>query len=188
MKKQFILLVLSFFFSNISSQPIPINSSYQSVIADQHFEDKTSPRQSCSKNSITNFNLSQILMDVCKIIYSKIIGTPGIFIERIEGSFYDDYLLKYIHGCVFLISGTWSKLGENPSPLDQISDLLIKEGWTQNYEYSADGPDGTTFSLRKGDDWCIVRGRWDGGDDSDTTYVPLDNYQVIVFIGKLLEK
>lgn len=177
MKNQFIVLVLVFtFFLDVSSQPILTDHSNQSV-------------QSYSNNSFWDFDLSQTLQDVCELIYSKILGsTPGAFIEKIEGSFYDNYLNKYIHGCMILISGTWSQLGKNPSPTDQISDLLTKEGWSQNYEYSADGPDGTTFSLIKDGNWCIVHGRWDGGDDSDSTYVPLDNYQVIVLCGKLAEK
>ena len=176
MKNQFIVLVLVFiFFLDVSSQPILSDHSNQS-------------RQLYSNNSFRDFDLSQTLQDVCELIYSKILGTPGAFIEKIEGSFYDDYLQKYIHGCMFLISGTWSQLGKNPSPIDQISDLLTKEGWSQNYEYSADDPDGTTFSLIKDGNWCIVHGRWDCGDDSDSTYVPLDNYQVIVLCGKLAEK
>jgi len=104
MRNQFIVLVLVFiFFLDVSSQPILSDHSNQS-------------RQLYSNNSFRDFDLSQTLQDVCELIYSKILGTPGAFIEKIEGSFYDDYLHKYIHGCMFLISGTWSQLGENPRP------------------------------------------------------------------------
>lgn len=187
MKKQFVILLFLFLF-NISSQPILVNSSNQLGAEEMNFVDMRSPEQLESNYFIFSSGFPLTIKDVCQLIYSKVIGIPGIFIEKIEGSFFDDYLNKYIQGCLFLISGTWSQLGENPSPIDQISNLLTEEGWTQNYEYSADGPDGTTFSLRKGDDCCIVHGRWDGGDDSDTTYIPLDNYQVIVLVGKLSVK
>jgi hypothetical protein len=44
----------------------------------------------------------------------------------------------------------------------------------------ADGPDGTVFGFSKDGVLCVVRGRWDGGDDADSTYVPSEVYQVMV--------
>ncbi len=58
---------------------------------------------------------------------------------------------------------------------------LSDRDWTQRTAYSSDGPDGTSFSFCKDDVMCIVRGRWDGGDDADSTYVPSDVYQIIVY-------
>jgi len=43
---------------------------------------------------------------------------------------------------------------------------------------SADGPDGTVQSVHHAGVTCLVEGRWDGGDDSDTTYVPSDTVEV----------
>jgi len=39
--------------------------------------------------------------------------------------------------------------------------------------YMADGPDGTTLGLKSRTVFCLIEGKWDGGDDTDTTYVPL---------------
>ncbi len=47
-------------------------------------------------------------------------------------------------------------------------------GWTPLYHYSADGPDGTDMGYQRGTVRCLVEQSWDGGDDSDTTYVPAD--------------
>ncbi len=47
-------------------------------------------------------------------------------------------------------------------------------GWTPLYHYSADGPDGTDMGYQRGTVRCLVERSWDGGDDSDTTYVPAD--------------
>jgi hypothetical protein len=45
---------------------------------------------------------------------------------------------------------------------------------------SADGPDGTVQGVHRGGVTCLLEGRWDGGDDSDSTYVPSDTIEVRV--------
>ena len=57
-------------------------------------------------------------------------------------------------------------------PVEPLENALMARGWVMAYGYAADGPDGTTLGLRSRDFMCLVAGRWDGGDDSDTTYVP----------------
>ena len=44
----------------------------------------------------------------------------------------------------------------------------------------ADGPDGTSFTAIKMNVFCVVEGHWDGGDDSDPSYVPSTRYEVVV--------
>jgi len=60
---------------------------------------------------------------------------------------------------------------EGPSP-ESIRHALQGAGWAEDYVYSADGPDGTTYAYVCRDALCFVQGAWDGGDDSDSTYVP----------------
>jgi len=36
------------------------------------------------------------------------------------------------------------------------------------------------FRVLKDSVFCIVEGRWDGGDDSDPKYVPSAKYEIIV--------
>ena len=175
-----ILIVFGFLFllsfSNISSNQISVNNFNQSGIEDFNLEEK--PSQSVSDNSKPS-------KEVCDIIYSAMLGILVNLIEEVEGSFYDDHLKKYVNGCLLLITGTWSELGENPDPINLIFSLLSDNGWSQYVEYSADGPDGTIFSLIKDDNWCIVKGQWNSGDDADSIYVPSDAYQIIVMCGRL---
>ena len=187
MKSKFIILVLFFLisFSNISSNQILVDNFNQSGIEDLYLGEKALQTQLTSDNIILSSDNSQSKKDDCNLIYSAMLDLPGAFVNKIEGSFYDDYLKKYIDGCLLLISGTWSELGENQDPINLIFNLLSDNGWSQYVEYSADGPDGTIFSLIKDDDWCIVKGQWNGGDDADSTYVPSDAYQIIVMCGRL---
>ena len=45
-------------------------------------------------------------------------------------------------------------------------------GWVQLWEYQADGPDGSSAVFQLVPVRCLVEERWDGGDDSDSSYVP----------------
>jgi hypothetical protein len=62
------------------------------------------------------------------------------------------------------------------APVDVMLDALQVEGWQPLWAYGADGPDGSLMGLTVGPALCLLRGSWDGGDDSDTTYVPAPGY------------
>ncbi len=47
-------------------------------------------------------------------------------------------------------------------------------GWVPLYRFGADGPDGSSLAYQRGRVRCLVEQTWDGGDDSDSTYVPAD--------------
>ena len=71
--------------------------------------------------------------------------------------------------------------GQVPShyePIDSLLEWLKLRGWIDHTTLSADGPDGTMQGVRRDGVTCLVEGRWDGGDDSDTTYVPSDTIEV----------
>jgi hypothetical protein len=57
-------------------------------------------------------------------------------------------------------------------PHDQLMESLRAAGWVDDWNYSADGPDGGVMGLVCRRFLCVVEGRWDGGDPTDTTYVP----------------
>ena len=58
-------------------------------------------------------------------------------------------------------------------PDDQaVARALDEAGWSQNPYYGADGADGTVFAYFSREAICRVEGRWDGGDPTDSTYVP----------------
>jgi hypothetical protein len=73
--------------------------------------------------------------------------------------------------------GTYSDF-KNRSIDQELSDTLQKRNWQYNFQCSADGPDGTSFSFLKGDLMVVIDARWDGGDDSDSTYIPSDYYYI----------
>jgi hypothetical protein len=53
-----------------------------------------------------------------------------------------------------------------------ISAALTAEGWVEDGAFAADGTDGSTFGYVCREALCRVEGRWDGGDESDTSYTP----------------
>ena len=57
-------------------------------------------------------------------------------------------------------------------PVEELESALMARGWVMRNGYMADGTDGTTLGLKSRTLFCLIEGRWDGGDDSDTTYVP----------------
>ena len=63
-------------------------------------------------------------------------------------------------------------------PNEAIEQGLRDSGWVENYGYGADGPDGSTLGFVSRDFLCLIEATWDGGDDSDTTYVPQPGCQV----------
>jgi hypothetical protein len=65
-----------------------------------------------------------------------------------------------------------------PFGTDSVIQWFKGRGWSDRTTISADGPDGTVVGLYHQGVTCILRGQWDGGDDSDTTYVPSDTLEV----------
>ena len=65
-------------------------------------------------------------------------------------------------------------------PLLPLERALGDAGWTAHHAYIADGPDGGVMGFVSKRHFCVVEGRWDGGDDSDSTYVPKPGCQVTV--------
>jgi len=64
--------------------------------------------------------------------------------------------------------------------VDTVLRGFTARGWNDGTMISADGPDGTVQGVHRGGVTCLLEGRWDGGDDSDSTYVPSDTIEVRV--------
>ncbi len=76
----------------------------------------------------------------------------------------------------------WSHRGDGGLSVDSLIAQLRRRGWSEppGWKYQADGPDGTMYGLVSKEALCVLGGSWDGGDDSDTTYVPSDAYELMV--------
>lgn len=115
----------------------------------------------------------------CDVMADLMKPVPGSVLQRLYGSFEDDFGYRH-SGCQVLLNGSFSALREGENPADIPGVALPDRGWNMVPEYSADGPDGTLYALRKDDTLCFIRGEWDGGDDSDPGYIPADWYKIAI--------
>ena len=68
--------------------------------------------------------------------------------------------------------------------LNKLETYLNKNGWTGLKYCMADGPDGTSSAYLKGNIILFYLGEWDGGIDSDTTYVPSNEIKLTFYLLK----
>jgi hypothetical protein len=124
---------------------------------------------------------------LCREVVAIVSTTPGTLVSAIDGGVYDHIAGRDRHGCLILVAGTWTALRQQQNPIDRVADTLMARGWTQGTDYGADGSDGTMLGLEKDGLFCLMEGRWDGGDESDSTVVPLDLYQMTILCTTLTE-
>ena len=74
-------------------------------------------------------------------------------------------------GCVMVWKGTFAR---TPEMNTEVWNAFISAGWVPANYIQADGPDGSTFGMVSRTTLCVSQGEWDGGDDGDSTYVPVD--------------
>jgi len=65
-------------------------------------------------------------------------------------------------------------------PHEKLIEALPAAGWVDDYGYSADGADGTNMGFVCRQFLCLIEAHWDGGDPTDSTYVPLPGCEVLV--------
>jgi hypothetical protein len=65
-------------------------------------------------------------------------------------------------------------------PNEEVQDALTDAGWVESFGYSADGTDGSNMGYLSQNFFCLVEGQWDGGDDTDESYVPAPGCKVIM--------
>lgn len=133
-----------------------------------------------------------IPLDVaCDLIFVKLNQDQVVRLEMHYQRFAEEGNL--FDGCVITMKAPRKDLfdGSNPRSLfenDQKDNLDGKDStlgavpketkWRLDKE--ADGPDGSSFRATKGKLFCLVSASWDGGDDSDHTYVPQKNLEMLI--------
>src|SRR4029078_7768727 len=75
--------------------------------------------------------------------------TRGIKTRRSNGTFNDETFRAPIPGCRIQIDGSFKKAGESGSAADDLHNRFMSDGWRELGEFSADGPDGTSFAFEK---------------------------------------
>lgn len=90
-------------------------------------------------------------------------------VRRQEGVFDDSFRGTRRVGCRLTARGSFTKLGNRGEPVDILRQEFENRRWAHDLRYDADGPDGSDFGMRQREALCVVMGRWDGGDDSDTS-------------------
>ena len=122
------------------------------------------------------------LDEACEFAYSKLRSVSTAEVKQTIGTFL--YRDQRYQGCIIKLTADRTKIGDNqfPAPLFYPFENSVSymAGWRADIQSEADGPDGTVFRIVKGNTFCVVDGRWDGGDDSDKEYVPSKKYEVIV--------
>lgn len=123
------------------------------------------------------------LKEACDLAQQRLSSVPNARLGQSTATFSDD---GHAHrGCIVRLEGSRTEITDvhYPGPLLYPSEgsELYRLGWRADRE--ADGPDGTSFRIARQDVFCLVEGRWDGGDDGDPTYVPSPRYEVIASCG-----
>ena len=116
----------------------------------------------------------------CATVVRILADFPTLAVNRSEGEVRDYRRGETGQGCRVEMKGSAAAFSESGQPDIALREEFAGLGWTEDYEYGADGPDGSAFAFRKGSVLCVFRAQWDGGDDSDPTYVPEDRYDVEV--------
>jgi Cu(I)/Ag(I) efflux system membrane protein CusA/SilA len=123
---------------------------------------------------------AQNLGVLCDSIAQTVTSMPSVTGVRTDTVIRDHRTERAASGCQARFTGSMAAFQKTGTPDELLRSLLPAHGWTEDLWYAADGPDGTAFALRHGAALCLFRGRWDGGDDADPSYVPSDRYELIV--------
>jgi hypothetical protein len=116
----------------------------------------------------------------CDLATQILAEFPSVSLTLSEGEVEDYRTGRSGQGCRVEMKGSAVAFRESGQPDIALRERFAASNWTEDYSYAADGPDGSAFAFRNGPVLCVFRAHWDGGDDSDPTYVPDDRYDVEV--------
>jgi hypothetical protein len=122
------------------------------------------------------------LDEACGFAYKKLKSVDSAQVSQTKGTF--TYRGRQYRGCITKLIRDRSRISDAQNPgslLYPFKDSPVyRAGWRADIESEADGPDGTAFRMIRRNTFCFVEGKWDGGDDGDSRYVPPKRYEVIV--------
>ena len=119
-----------------------------------------------------SFARADEVSDACDYVSRTVSTFKGGLYRQAPDTFEDEG--KIYKGCVVTVVGDRNKVPGRFPPADRPSpkpgSAAAKAGWKADRE--ADGSDGTSYRILRGNVFCLVRGSWDGGDDSDPKVIP----------------
>jgi hypothetical protein len=131
----------------------------------------------------------RIACDSVWTLTQRVLGVP---VSRTDSTVDMDFGLGRRAGCLLNAGGNSAPMppSEPPNPSSgtqeqltssgRLGDALQQAGWAYLPQYQADGCDGESQGYRSRESLCIVHWSWHGGDDSDSTYVPSDAWDLEV--------
>ena len=119
-----------------------------------------------------SFNIAR---ESIEAIVRRAVG-PRIQVKGGPARFAYRFLADSVDGWAFHIAVT----DTSECPDFRVERELEAAGWAHAEGYSADGADGSVMGFVTKQFLCVVEGRWDGGDDTDSTYVPPPGCEVTV--------
>ena len=110
--------------------------------------------------------------DACAYVSRHVSAFEGALTREAPDTFEDQG--KIYRGCVLTVVGDRRKMPDSFPPAERVypkpGSAAAKAGWKADRE--ADGPDGTSYRISRGNVFCLVSGSWDGGDASDPKVIP----------------
>jgi hypothetical protein len=110
--------------------------------------------------------------DACDYALRRLGTFKGGLYRQAPDTFEDEG--KIYRGCVVTVVGDRNKAPKRFPPTDRLyaepGSAAAKAGWKMDRQ--ADGADGSSYRISRGNVFCLVSGAWDGGDDSDPKVVP----------------
>ena len=100
---------------------------------------------------------------------------PSVRLNGAPARFAYWYAADSVDGWAFHFAVT-----DSECPDGRVEEALQAAGWVPAQGYAADGDDGTAMGFVTKRFLCVVEGRWDGGDPSDSTYVPRPGCELTV--------
>lgn len=174
-----ILLLLAVFYSkgceNLRNR---ISQQISSLQSSDITED--SPDEKSKLSESDRAIVSEDVQRSCETIITLLVDVPGVKIKQSEGVIHDHYQNRKGYGCKITVSGSTTAFHDGKNPDTVVREKLSAAGWQEVFQYCADGPDGTAFAFRTSTVLCLCQASWDGGDCSDSTYVPDDHYELSI--------
>jgi hypothetical protein len=109
--------------------------------------------------------------DACKYVSRELRTFKGGLYRQAPDTFEDEG--KIYRGCVVTVVGDRNKVPERFPPAERPypkpGSAAASAGWKADRQ--ADGQDGTSYRIVRGDVFCLVSGSWDGGDPTDAKVI-----------------